>query len=192
MKKQYSAKKDTCKVTFSLPAEAVSEAKSVVVLGDFNDWNTEGVPLKAQKDGSFKTLLELNVGQSYEFRYLIDGYRWENDYNADRYVPSPYQGVDNGLVEVASKAKKAKAKKDDLKKIEGIGPKIAKLLMEDGIVTFSDLAAAPLSQLEGILKAAGPRFTMHKPNSWPAQAHLAADGAWDDLKLLQDKLDGGR
>ena len=85
-----------------------------------------------------------------------------------------------------------KAKKDKLTVIEGIGPKIAGLLNADGIVTFADLAKTKVGTLEKILKAAGPRFSFHKPNSWPKQARLARDGKMDALKKLQDELDGGR
>ncbi|WP_155941646.1 hypothetical protein [Maribacter sp. Hel_I_7] len=49
-----------------------------------------------------------------------------------------------------------------------------------------------MKSLEGILKEAGPRYSMHKPGSWPKQAKLANNGDWDKLKTLQDKLDGGK
>lgn len=92
-----------------------------------------------------------------------------------------------------SKAKKAvKSAKDKLTLIEGIGPKIAGLLNDDGIVTFADLAKAKVGTLSKILKDAGPRYSIHKPNSWPKQARLARDGKMDALKKLQDKLDGGK
>lgn len=84
------------------------------------------------------------------------------------------------------------AKPDKLTKIEGIGPKIAEHLAAGGIITFADLAGAPVSRLKEILEAAGPRYKMHIPDTWPQQAQLAADGKWDELQVLQDKLDGGR
>ena len=93
-------------------------------------------------------------------------------------------------------AKKASAKSstkgDDLKKIEGIGPKIAGLLNEDGIVTFEDLASAELSKLQAILEAAGSRYKMHDPTTWSEQSALARDGKWEELEKLQDELKGGR
>lgn len=192
MKKQYSKTKNTCKVTFSLPAEAVTGASSVTLLGDFNEWQEQaGIPLKPQKDGSYKTQVELSGGQRYEFRYLVDGYRWENDYDADQYVPSPYNGIDNCVVEITSKKVKS-AKKDDLRKIEGIGPKIAKILKEENIISFQDLASASVEKLKEVLKKAGPRFKMHSPLTWPQQAQLAASERWDELKKLQDELNGGK
>ena len=84
------------------------------------------------------------------------------------------------------------AEGDDLKKIEGIGPKIADLLVEAGISTFAQLAATTPEAISEILEAAGSKFNSHSPATWPTQAQLAADGKWDELKTLQDELDGGR
>jgi small subunit ribosomal protein S16 len=89
---------------------------------------------------------------------------------------------------VAETAKPA----DDLKVIEGIGPKIAELLHEAGITTFSELAATPAEKVKEILTAAGSNFASHDPTTWGEQAKLAADGNWDELKELQDRLLGGR
>ncbi len=88
--------------------------------------------------------------------------------------------------------KAAKAAKDKLTLIEGIGPKISGLLEDNGIETFADLAKAKVSELAKILKDAGPRYSIHKPTTWPKQARLARDGKMDALKKLQDKLSGGR
>lgn len=81
---------------------------------------------------------------------------------------------------------------DEYKKIEGIGPKIEELLHNAGLATFADLASAPVDKLKGILADAGSRYTMHDPTTWPQQSQLAADGKWDELKKLQDELDGGK
>jgi large subunit ribosomal protein L21 len=86
-------------------------------------------------------------------------------------------------------AKKATGKADDLKKIEGIGPKIAETLAAAGIATFADLAKADPANISEII--AGVRGN-HVPGTWPAQAQLAADGKWDELKKWQDELDGGK
>ena len=86
-------------------------------------------------------------------------------------------------------AKKATGKADDLKKIEGIGPKIAETLVEAGIATFADLAKAKPAAISEII--AGVRGN-HVTDTWPAQAKLAADGKWDELKKWQDELDGGK
>ncbi len=92
--------------------------------------------------------------------------------------------------EEAAEEKSAEA--DDLTKIEGIGPKIAELMKAENISTFADLASTGVDKLKEILAAAGGRYKSHDPSTWPQQAKLAADGKWDELKKLQDELDGGR
>lgn len=84
------------------------------------------------------------------------------------------------------------AEGDDLKIIEGVGPKIADLLIDGGIATFAQLAASTPEAIKEILEAAGSQYNVHNPATWPAQAQLAADGKWDELKTLQDELLGGR
>ncbi len=81
---------------------------------------------------------------------------------------------------------------DDLKIVEGIGPKIEELLFNAGIHTYSELAAAPVSRLKEILAEAGPRFSMHDPGTWSAQSLLAANGEWENLKAYQGFLDSGK
>jgi len=86
----------TAKVTFVLPKEAVENAETVAVLGDFNNWQN-GVVLTKQKDGSFKAAVELEKGRSYEYRFLINGEKWENDWAAEAYTPTPF-GAYNSVV----------------------------------------------------------------------------------------------
>ncbi len=81
---------------------------------------------------------------------------------------------------------------DDLKIVEGIGPKIEQLLNADGIYTFKQLADSTYSQLKDVLDNAGPRYQIHDPSSWADQAALARDGKMEQLKTLQDNLKGGR
>ncbi|TAG56025.1 MAG: hypothetical protein EAZ27_05815 [Cytophagales bacterium] len=86
----------------------------------------------------------------------------------------------------------AKPKPDDLKIIEGIGPKIEELLNNGKIFTFSDLANANFETLKTILVNAGSRFQMHDPTTWPQQSALARDGKFEELKKLQDELNAGK
>ncbi len=81
---------------------------------------------------------------------------------------------------------------DNLKKVEGIGPKIEGLLNAAGINTFSALSRSKYEDLKAILDDAGPRYKMHNPKTWPQQAELADKGDWDELSDLQDHLLGGR
>jgi len=98
IKKEYSKSTNVCEVTFTLPKIAAPEAKSVCIVGDFNDWNIHANRMKKQKNGGYTIKLKLELGKEYQFRYLIDGSRWENDWNADRYVRSPYGDSDNSVI----------------------------------------------------------------------------------------------
>ena len=94
-------------------------------------------------------------------------------------------------VEAVTEAKKSAQKNaDDLTKIEGIGPKVAKVLKEGGITTFAELADAPVGDLRKSLDAAG--MQMMSPEGWIDQAKLAAKGDWQSLAKLQKELKGGR
>jgi large subunit ribosomal protein L15 len=84
------------------------------------------------------------------------------------------------------------SKVDDLKLIEGIGPKIADLFISAGIDSFEKLAIATLEDMKSILETGGSRYTMHDPTSWPQQAGLARDGKMEELKELQDRLNAGK
>jgi len=81
---------------------------------------------------------------------------------------------------------------DDLRKIEGIGPKISDILHENGIYTFAQLASTDANELRSILTSAGPRFRLARPTTWPQQAQLAAEGDWEGLQALQAKMKHGR
>ena len=90
------------------------------------------------------------------------------------------------------KAKEAKeevsTEADDLTKIEGIGPVIAKTLAENGITTFAALADARDEDTQEMIKDVKGN---HQAGTWNEQAALARDGKWEELKTLQDALDGG-
>ncbi len=86
-----------CKVTFSFPREAAPEAKKVTIVGDFNGWDKDRILMKRIGSGDFTVTLELEAGREYRFKYLIDGERWENDWFADKYIPSPH-GYDDSVV----------------------------------------------------------------------------------------------
>ena len=81
---------------------------------------------------------------------------------------------------------------DDLKVIEGIGPRIEEVLQGAGITTWTGLAQANPEQLRSVLTAAGSQYNAYDPTTWPQQAVLALGGHWDALKSLQDGLRGGR
>jgi large subunit ribosomal protein L21 len=84
-----------------------------------------------------------------------------------------------------------KGGKDDIELIEGIGPKIAKVLADNGITTFAKLADTRPASIAGMLKASGGRFALASTDSWPQQAALLRDGKMDEFKKLTDELVGG-
>lgn len=95
----------------------------------------------------------------------------------------------------ANKAKaviEKKVKQDDLKLVEGIGPKIAEHFIAGGISTWQELGNSTVEECQKILSDAGDRYTMHNPGTWPRQAKLMAEGKWEELKAWTDKLDGGK
>jgi 1,4-alpha-glucan branching enzyme len=95
IKKRFIKTKKTCKVTFELPEDI--EAKSASLVGEFNNWDEVATPLKKVK-GVWKTTVELDQGKEYQYRYLVNGEQWYNDWDADKYVPNFVNG-DNSVVE---------------------------------------------------------------------------------------------
>ena len=95
-------------------------------------------------------------------------------------------------IAAAKLAKKPKVSADDLCRIEGIGPKIKRALAASSIVSFRDLSKTKIGTLRSILEGAGPTLKGRDASTWAKQAKLAADGKWDKLATLQEKLMGGR
>ncbi|MBZ0308504.1 MAG: isoamylase early set domain-containing protein [Anaerolineae bacterium] len=92
--------KTKCKVEFSVPETVAAEANTVHLVGDFNHWNETTTPMEKNKK-TFKTTLDLELNREYQFRYLINGQEWHNDWHADKYVPNPFSG-DNSVVNTHS------------------------------------------------------------------------------------------
>lgn len=101
--------------------------------------------------------------------------------------------VASGAVKTEKKESKPSkpAKADDLKKIEGIGPKAAEALVAAGVDTFAKLAKKSVDEIKIILTGASSTLAHLDPQTWAQQAQLAADGKWDELKKWQDELNGG-
>ncbi|MCX2743996.1 isoamylase early set domain-containing protein [Mangrovivirga sp. M17] len=98
IKKQYLKSKPECKVTFLIPKELGKGAQTASIVADFADWDKDAIPMKKLKTGEFKVVKNLKAGGEYQFRYLIDGKNWENDPEADKYVPNNYTFEDNSVV----------------------------------------------------------------------------------------------
>lgn len=99
LKKRVLKSKPECKVTFTIPKEASANARSIHLVGDFNEWNETEMPLKKDKQGIYSISLNLPVGKSYQFRYLINGEQWINDWNADDYAVTQFNS-ENSVVSV--------------------------------------------------------------------------------------------
>lgn len=100
VKKQYLKNEPVCKVTFRLPVTAAGYARTVHIVGEFNNWDKHATPMKKSKNGEFTTTLNLNKGREYQFLYLIDKKYWELDREADKFVKSPFGNCDNSVVVV--------------------------------------------------------------------------------------------
>ncbi|NHN26666.1 50S ribosomal protein L21 [Flavobacterium jejuense] len=107
-------------------------------------------------------------------------------------APKADKVADAPVAEKAAPKAKASKKGDDLKKIEGIGPKAAEALVTSGIDTFAKLAKASAESVKEILDASTSKLSHLDPTTWGQQAQLAADGKWDELQKLQDELNGGK
>ncbi len=135
-------------------------------------------------------------------RWLWDaffGYEVSEEYYAEQplVAPSPAVPAQAPVAEpVATPTREIVSpnglRHDDLKIVEGIGPKIEGLLKKSGINTWGDLAKTDVEHLRKILKDAGDRFTFHDPSTWPEQAALAYENKWSELEEFQDFLNGGR
>lgn len=101
IKKNFHRPGPVCQVTFSLPEAAVNGGRRVHLLGEFNGWESENAIPMLLKDGAFTATVDLPIGRAYQFRYLIDGLRWENDWAADGYCANPF-GQENSVVTIES------------------------------------------------------------------------------------------
>ena len=97
IRKEYLNDANVCRVTFTLPKEAINGSESICIVGDFNNWDSTKDPMTETKNGDYTAILDLETGKEYQFRYIIDETRWENGWNADRYVKSCYGDCDNSV-----------------------------------------------------------------------------------------------
>ena len=96
MMKSYTKTGRSCRVTFELPPQV--NANTAAVCGEFNEWDAAKHPMKRRKDGGFSLTVSLKPGNEYRFRYLLDGERWENDWEADKYLPNELGSEDSVVV----------------------------------------------------------------------------------------------
>jgi len=97
LEKKFVKTKAVCKVKFSLSGDQYNSASSILLVGSFNNWQLGETPFKKAKTGAWSVSIELETGKEYQFRYLIDGTTWENDPEADGFVPSGL-GSENSVI----------------------------------------------------------------------------------------------
>lgn len=124
----------------------------------------------------------------------IDKLKLDTSAKASNFVGNA--NASNSKIPFDAKAVKAiygkSYKQDDLKIVDGIGPKIEELFKTSGILTWKALGETSVDRLREILSKAGERYQIHDPNTWPRQSKMAYEGKWQELKDWQNKLEGGR
>jgi 1,4-alpha-glucan branching enzyme len=98
IKKQYLKRKPICKVTFRIAEDTGHPSRTAHVVGEFNNWSVSAHPMRRLKSGAFTVTIDLERGKDFQFRYLLDHHRWENDPEADRFVPTPFSDARNSVV----------------------------------------------------------------------------------------------
>jgi 1,4-alpha-glucan branching enzyme len=97
LRKQNIKSKSECKVTFALANDIAASANLVNLVGDFNNWDIESIPMKKTKSGEFSVSINLAKGKEYQFKYIIDGKYWINDMDADKFIPNEFHS-ENSVV----------------------------------------------------------------------------------------------
>ncbi|MEM8583185.1 MAG: helix-hairpin-helix domain-containing protein [Bacteroidota bacterium] len=130
--------------------------------------------LDKQQDIAFNTLEEVKsqyLKGNKRFIKLIGLDRTKAKKAAKLKIDAASKTAKKAIKTVTGKAEKAQ---DDLKKIQGIGPKVESLLNEAGINSFEQLANTTVKKLEAILEKAGSTFQSMDPSPWKALAKEAS------------------
>lgn len=192
---QYRVKKDQQLLVNRLPvAEGQTISFDKVLLTDNNGTIEVGAPVIEGSSVEAKVIKHLKGDKVIVFKKKRrKGYKKKNGHRQQlsKIEITSVGGeisVKKEKVEKTAAVKDA-AKPDDLKKIEGVGPKIMEVLVENGISTYAELANTKVEKISELISDVRGN---HVPDTWPAQAKLAAEGKWDELKKWQDELDGGK
>lgn len=152
-----------------------------------------------KEEENYKSDLEACKQRNSQLQNDIDSLRLQlNKTSKQQSNSEPIQSIVSANVSTTFNAAEAKAvfgkkiKENDLKIIEGIGPKIEELFKTSGILTWKSLSETSVDRCNEILDKAGDRFRIHDPGTWPRQSKLAYEGKWEELKKWQDSLDKGK
>ena len=151
--------------------------------------NTGNVTLQSDLDACRSNASKLNASLS-SLQAEIDSLKLKSNSNVQSFTAAvttiPF---DAGLaLSVFGK----KVNQDDLKIVEGIGPKIEELFHNAGVKTWRALSETSAEKSQEILDHAGESYAIHNPTTWAKQALMAYQGKWQELKTWQDSLDGGK
>jgi predicted flap endonuclease-1-like 5' DNA nuclease len=144
--------------------------------------------------GNLKSDLDNCNQKNTKLQAEIDTLKLNTSAKASNFVGNANENNSNITFDAAAvKAVYGKSyKQDDLKIVEGIGPKIEELFKTSGILTWKALGETSVDRLREILSKAGERYQIHDPNTWPRQSKMAYEGKWQELKDWQNTLEGGR
>ena len=106
-------------------------------------------------------------------------------------TPSRGQADDTTESSAVDEGVRGERSRDNLQRVEGIGPRIDQALQQSGINTFRDLSRASEQRLRAALEAAGLSFAPSL-TSWAEQATLLARGDEEGFKALAARLVSGR
>jgi len=147
---------------------------------------SDGIDWKAKYDACVASKLDDNVDPGLSF---VAGSAAIKTPKIDEAKEGDTPGT---LVGFMSGANPDTGERDDLTKVEGIGPKIQEHINSGGIYTYKHLSLADVNYLRQILDNAGPAYKVHQPGTWPAQSKMADEGRWDELASWQKELKGGK
>ncbi|MFC1891973.1 isoamylase early set domain-containing protein [Thermodesulfobacteriota bacterium] len=97
VRKNYSKTGKVCRATFDLSSEVIAD--EISLCGEFNDWDPQENKMTKRKTGRWSTTISLMCGRKYRYKYLLDGKKWENDWDADAYQKNEF-GSEDSVVEV--------------------------------------------------------------------------------------------
>lgn len=142
----------------------------------------------------WKSDLENCEQKNIKLQAEIDKFKLETTARASNFVGNSNESNSNYTFDAQSlKSVFGKSyQQDDLKIVEGIGPKIEELFKTSGILTWKALGETSVDRLREILSKAGERYQIHDPTTWPRQSKMAYEGKWQELKDWQNTLEGGR
>lgn len=98
--KKYLKTRPVCKATFTIPPDRHNGEDKIHLIGDFNGWESDSLPMKRRKDGSWSLEIELEPGREYQFLYQFGREHYVNDEAADGYVPNPFGTGENSVIRV--------------------------------------------------------------------------------------------